>query len=421
MIKALVMFFCSSSHKKYNLAGFLRCFALIGLISLCVILSYKTYIRYKEMNVFQMQAKKEVLYLLDQYYSVVKLVESLGEKGDLSFYNKILQKKDTFPAVSQLSFLLDLDGKCVNNIFVANQELEFTIPAKEGCVKILVKVQEIVNFALKKIKAAPWFDITINNTRNLVIYSGHGVGMFLLDSISNYKWILSFIIILIVSATILDRWDSKLFRLMNLEQLHKSKLKKLRIRTKQTIESIQRFRFHSDSARRLMYVLFNKAIANDSTSFDKEEMVNMMEIIAEAKILLEPMCSEKDVLLVVKSVSHFLVTTRSREILLIVVLNYIYRAIIRSTKKSVVEIYCLTDKADTMTLKIKDKGYFFLENNIDTLTDIFCLSGEALSLLTKKLNIEVIFSSNKINYTDIKIFSLQNIDQKNKNVIQFKK
>ena len=129
--------------------------------------------------------------------------------------------------------------------------------------------------------------------------------------------------------------------------------------------------------------------------------------------MLGPKFVEKNIYPKVKGKDDHVVKVVSREILLIVLLNYINRSIIRSVKNGKIRIVISQIKNSEIIIEIIDNGYFFVEKSIEDATDVFCLPKEYLILLETKMGIEVDSSKGKNNTTSINLGTVKKFGKNN--------
>ena len=388
-------------QKMVQLIRYIRIMSFFGFTILLLFAAKELYVREKDKTSLLEEADKQLVILLSQYESAIKLSESLDKGSDIKFINKLLSYKEDFPKIKNIDRTYVDDEVGV----VEGNSIKFSLGANNKPYHIDTSHDELLFYLLSKIKADEWFSIRVesNSDRNQIKYNGVNTLVFLLDLIFDHEvkvTLFCFAVILFFTASV-----SKAFvvDVTGAIKVQDKKIKDFEQNEKQTIGNIQNLQECQKVSKQTIYLLFNRAISNNVNSFDKEEVVNLATLVQEAISLLMPLCSEKNITINTKETNNLSIKIVSREILLVIVLNYIYRSIIRSSRNAKVKVTLAHGEKERLTLKIIDKGYFYIEQAAGETSDIFCLPQELLILLAKKLGIEVVTSKTNYNITSINI------------------
>lgn len=331
------------------------------------------------------QAEFHFYCLLNQYDAAYQVSDLMHKAGDNDFYNKLLRVKDSFPSVLEI---INKSKGGNEKYFSDGAHLYFMVGNRRW---VKIKQKEVIDFVLKEVKGDHWFKIAlVNDKAHPVHYVGPNSKRLLFGKLISKLYYMVLLLFLFVFWS-LSNFYTKILCCLT-QQLHdtKRRLEKTNICLTRETTLNKYLCVYSHSIQEWMYALFNTSLMNNTHIFDKCKSVDVAILLKKLRLFLEPICIQKKIHLLIEASINVQIELLSEDLVLLLILNYVYLALERSSKNNQVKVLLLVSERMKIQLKIIDHGYAFFEPKIIPPKDIFCLSQEMLYLLSKKLNIEVI-------------------------------
>lgn len=400
-------------HKSIEgIIRYIRVLSLYGFSLIFLITAKEIYDREQSKKHLLETTNVQLERLLIQYESAIRLSESLHKDINLRFLNNLIVLQDDYPRIISIERLKGYDKKIG---LIQGDKIKFLLGNHDKFVYVEMDYNELLQYLLSKTKAKEWFNIKIEGNVDdyQVRYNGVTFVEFLIELVVNHNFVFLFFCVSIVLF-----WASKVLRKFfvdvteTIEKQDKviDDLDKIK---EDLAKKLNHFKEYQKISDKTLYLIFNRVISDNTNALDKEEEVDVFSLVQEAILMLGPKFVEKNIYPKVKGKDDHVVKVVSREILLIVLLNYIYRSIMRSVKDEKIRVVISKIKNSEIIIEIIDNGYFFVEKSIEDASDVFCLPKEYLILLETKMGIEVDSSKGKNNTTSINLGTVKKFGKNN--------
>lgn len=405
-------------HKSIDsIIRYIRVLSLYGFSLFFIITAKEIYDREQSKKHLLETTNVQLERLLTQYESAIRLSESLRKDINLKFLNNLMVLKDDYPRIISIERLRGYNRKIG---LIQGDKIKFFLGNNDKFFYVETNYNDLLQYLLSKAKAKEWFNIKIegNADEYKVRYNGVTFVEFLFELVVNHNFVFLFFCISLVLF-----WASKVLRKFFVdvtETLEKQDkvIDDLDQLKEDLAKQLNHFKEYQKVSDKTLYLIFNRAISDNTNALDKEEEVDVFSLVQEAILMLGPKFVEKNIYPNVKGKDDRIVKVVSREILLIVLLNYIYRSIMRSVKDGKIKMVISKTQNSEIIIEIIDNGYFFVEKSIEDATDVFCLPKEYLILLETKIGVTVDSAKGKNNTTSINLGMVKKFGKNNVIMLQ---